>query len=155
MKDKDFIGKMVVSMSDGAQVGTVKDLVFHGLELTSLLVNGERGEGLLPYGDVGKNGPDAITIESYTLVDWNAGKTLEPDRRNTHDLRKLSVVDAEGNLLGHMHDFTMNSKGHVRDIAVRTEGVFGIGARHANVMGSRVRAIGPDMITVDMASKKK
>jgi sporulation protein YlmC with PRC-barrel domain len=153
MKDKDFIGKAVVSMGDGAQVGTVKDLVFRGLNLAALVVDGECGEGLLPYGSVGKNGPDAITIDSYTAIDWNAGRVVEPDSRSTHDLRKLSVVNAEGQILGHMHDFTMNSKGHVQKIYVRTDGIFGIGAHKEVVAGSRVRAIGSNMITVESARK--
>lgn len=154
VKNKDFIGKAVVSMADGARIGTVKELVFHGLDLASLVVDGERGEGLLPFSDVGRNGPDIITIESYTLVDWNAGKAMEPESRTSHDMKRLSVVDSEGNELGQVHDFTMNSKGRVQRIAVRTEGVFGIGAHETVVTGSQVRAVGPDIITVKHAHKK-
>ena len=153
MKENDFVGKPVVSMSDGAKIGKVRDMVFKGLDLTSLVVNGERGEGLLPIGLIGTNGPDAITIESYTVVDWNAGRLQDPDSRNTHDLRKLSVVDADGNMLGKMHELTMNAKGRVEEISVRTEGVFGIGAHETLVAASRVRAIGTDMITVEKAPK--
>jgi sporulation protein YlmC with PRC-barrel domain len=149
MKDKDLVGKKVVSMADGAQVGTVKDLVFHELELTALVVRGERGEGLLPYKDLGTNGPDAITIESYKQVDWNAGKSLDPESRSTHDLRKLSVMDADGNLLGHMHDLTMDEKGHVEDMSVRTDGILGLGSHETVIPAGRVRAVGADMITVD------
>jgi sporulation protein YlmC with PRC-barrel domain len=151
MRDKDLVGKTVVSMADGARVGTVKDLVFHELDLVSLVVRGEHGEGLLPYKSLGTNGPDAITIESYTLVDWNAGRTLEPDNKNTHELSKLAVVDSHGNMLGHMHGLTMDDGGHVQDIAVRTEGIFGIGAHEAVIPASRVRAVGADLITVDTA----
>src|SRR5580658_9762245 len=101
LKDKDLIGKSVVSMADGAKVGTVEELVFHGLDLNALVVKGERGEGLLPYISVGTNGPDAITIESYTLIDWSAGAGLGPDSKNLHQLRELSVVDSDGKSLGH------------------------------------------------------
>ncbi|MDR3691611.1 MAG: PRC-barrel domain-containing protein [Fimbriimonas sp.] len=153
MKDKDFINKQVVSMADGAKVGTVKDLVFNCLDLKALVVQGERGEGLLAFTDIGTNGPDAVMIESYTVIDWNAGRVLGPESRNTEDLRKLSVVDADGNLLGHMHHITMDPKGHVKHIAVRTVGVFGIGANETLVAGSRVRAIGADMITVEKSRK--
>jgi sporulation protein YlmC with PRC-barrel domain len=153
MNDKDFINKPVIAMADGAKVGTVKDLVFQGLELASLVIKGERGEGLLPYASIGKNGPDAITIESFTLVDWNAGRALAPDSRNTHELRKLAVMDADGNNLGHMDDFTMNAKGHVEDIVVRTQGVFGIGSQETVVSHSKVRAIGPEIITVERVGK--
>lgn len=149
MKDKDLVGKTVVSMADGARVGNVKDLVFHELELVSLVVQGERGEGLLPYRSLGTNGPDAITIESYTLVDWNAGRALAPDNKNIHELRKLAVVDSEGNMLGHIHGLTMDDDGNVQDIAVRRDGVFGIGAHETIIPGSRVRAVGADLITVD------
>ena len=152
MKDKDLVGKTVVSMADGARVGTVKDLVFHGLELSKLLIRGERGEALLDFKSIGVNGPDAITIESYTLVDWNAGRTLEPDNRDIHELRKLSVVDAGGKMLGHLHDLTMDDLGHVETIAVRTEGVFGVGAHETVIPGASVRAVGSNMITVEAAA---
>lgn len=154
MNEKDFIGKIVVSMSDGAKVGTVKDLVFHGLGLSDLLVAGERGEGLLPFDQIGTNGPDAVTVPSYSVIDWNAGRLMEPDRRNTHDLRKLSVVDSDGTMLGTVHDLTMTKAGKIQEIDVRTEGVFGLGAVHTMVAGGHIRAIGAQMITVDSVSKK-
>jgi|GEM_PF-1874504 len=154
MRDKDFLNKTVISMTDGAVIGKVKDLIFHDLDFSSLVVNGERGEGLLPFSSIGKNGPDAIMIESYTLVDWNAGRSLVPDSRTTHDLRKLSVVDGQGNMLGHIADFTMNSKGHVQEFVVRTEGVFGIGSQETVVPQSKVRAIGSEVITVEAETKK-
>jgi sporulation protein YlmC with PRC-barrel domain len=153
MNDKDLMGKAVVSMADGAQVGIVKDLVFRGLDLDSLVVRGERGEGLLPYTSLGKNGPDAITIESYTVVDWNAGPGLGPESKDLHHLRELSVMDADGKMLGHLHDLTMDAAGHVQDIAVRTDGVFGIGAHETVIPASRVCAVGTNMITVAADSK--
>ncbi len=149
MRDKDLVGKSVVSMADGARVGTVKDLVFHGLNLQALVVKGERGEGLLPFVSVGANGPDAITIESYTLVDWNKGPGLGPETMDIHRLRKLSVVDGNGKMLGHLHDLTMDTAGHVEDIRVRTEGVFGIGAHETVIPASDIRALGADLITVE------
>jgi len=151
MREKDLINKQVVSMADGAKVGTVKDLIFDGLDLKALVVNGERGEGLLALSNVGKNGPDAIMIESYTVIDWNVGRVAAPESRNTQDLRNLEVVDAAGNMLGHMHHFTMDSKGRLEELSVRTEGVFGIGASETLVAASRVRAIGANMITVEKA----
>ena len=153
MKEKDFIGKKLVSMADGVQVGTVKDLIFQGLDLTALVVRGEHGEGLLPYKEIGTNGPDAITIESYKLVDWNAGHSLQPDSRSSHDLRKLNFMDADGKLLGRIHDLTMDEVGHIQTMGVRTEGVFGLGSHETVVPASSIRALGSDMVTVDGKQK--
>ena len=152
MKYKDLVGKNIVGMADGAQVGRVKDLVFDGLDLTALVVAGERGEGLLPFKSLGANGPDAITIESYTLVDWNPGRILDPKSSDIHELCKLEVVDADGNMLGHMHDLTLDDKGHVEDIEVRSQGIFGIGAHETVIPGARIRAVGPKLITVEAVS---
>jgi sporulation protein YlmC with PRC-barrel domain len=138
-------------MADGARVGSVKDLVFRGMDLDALVVRGERGEGLLPYKSLGAIGPDAVTIESYTLVDWNPGPALGPETKDMHGLRQLAVVDAEGHKLGHLHNLTMDAAGHVEEIDVRTEGVFGLGAHQTVIPGKRVRAFGADMITVDSA----
>ena len=48
MKEKDLVGKHMVSINDGTRAGTVKDLVFDELQLTALVVKGDRGEGRLP-----------------------------------------------------------------------------------------------------------
>ncbi len=149
MRYKDLVGKSVVSMADGAVIGEVKDLVFRSLDLDALIVHGDRGDGLLPFTSLGTNGPDAITIESYTLVDWNKGPTLGPETSDLHHLRKLQVVDDTGKMLGHLHEITMNANGHLEDISVRTEGVFGIGAHVTVISRSHVRAVGPDLITVE------
>ncbi len=140
-------------MDDGAKVGTVNDLIFRGVEMVSLVVKGERGEGLLPYERVNENGPDALMIDSYTAIDWSSGLTLEPGTRSVHELRKLSVVDAEGNLLGRLHEFTITPKGRMEDLYIKTEGVFGIGSHESVVSQSRIRAFGPDAITVEMGKK--
>lgn len=151
MKSKVFIGKKVVGMSDGAEIGKVKDLIFTGLKLTGLVVKGDRGEGLLPYDSLGANGSDAMTVESYAVIDWSAGPEMAPESRTIHEIEKLKVIDAEGNMIGHMHDFTMSASGLIEEISVRTDGVFGIGSHETVVPSSRVRAIGTDMITVDSA----
>ena len=148
MKEKDLIGKLVVSMADGARVGTVEDLAFSNLKLTALVVNGERGEGLLPFKSLEANGPDAITIKSYTQINWSAGKALDPDTNNTNDLRKLTVVDADGNMLGHFHDLTMDTSGQVEEISVRSNGIFGVGAHETIIPASRIHAVGATLITV-------
>ena len=154
MKEKDLVGKHMVSINDGTRAGTVKDLVFDELQLTALVVKGDRGEGLLPYLSLGSNGPDAITISSLSAVDWNPGKAIELKPRNLHHLRKLSVVDSEGNALGHIHDFTMDAAGHIQEFDVRTEGVFGVGALKTLVEASQVVAMGADLMTVMVASPK-
>ena len=154
MRDKDLIGKAVVSMADGARLGAVKDLVFRGLDLEALVVHGDRGEGLLPFASLGTNGPDAITIDSYTLVDWNKGPSLGPETTDMHHMRKLPVVDGDGKMLGHLHGLRIDAAGHLEDISVRTEGVFGIGAHETVIPGSQVRAVGTNLITVEGAAKR-
>jgi sporulation protein YlmC with PRC-barrel domain len=149
MKEKELVGKSVVSLADGARVGAVKDLVFHGLTLGALVVRGERGEGLLPFDCAEAIGPDAITIESYTLVDWNKGPALGPESTDLNQLRKLKVVTADGRDIGQFHDLTMDSTGRVESISVKTEGVFGIGGHETIIPASGVRAIGPNLITVE------
>jgi hypothetical protein len=43
----------------------------------------------------------------------------------------------------------MDTAGHVEDIRVRTEGVFGIGAHETVIPASDIRALGADLITVE------
>ena len=149
MKQKEFVGKRVVSLADGVEIGKVKDLVFTGLNLSALVIAGERGDGLLPFESISANGPDAITIESFQLIDWNAGSTLTPESRTTQEIEKLKVIDAKGTMIGRLHDFKMNPNGWIEEIYIRTDGVFGIGAHETTVPSSKVRAIGAFLITVD------
>ena len=151
VKDKDFLGKKVVSVADGVQVGTVKDLVFDDLNLSALVVQGERGEGLLPFAALQNNGPDAVTIPTLSAVDWNPGNALAPKSRKLHDLHKLTVMDEQGTALGHIHDFTMDAGGHIQQVEVRTEGVFGVGAHKTFIEAGQVCAIGPKLMTVKSA----
>jgi sporulation protein YlmC with PRC-barrel domain len=149
MTEKDLLGKAVVSMGDGARVGKVKDLIFHGIQLQALVIKGERGEGLLPYERIGKNGPDAITIDSYTMVDWNGGTISDPESQEIGELRKLTVVDSNGKMLGHLHDLDLSESGLIQEIFVQTEGVFSIGAHKSRFAGPQIRSMGPKLITVD------
>jgi sporulation protein YlmC with PRC-barrel domain len=151
MRDKDLIEKSVISIADGERVGVVKDLVFLDLNVLGLLVMGNHGQGLLPFSKLESIGPDAIMVASTSVVDWNAGSVLVSGGRNTRDLRKLSVVDSEGNFLGHIHDFNMDSTGQIKEINIRTEGVFGIGSQRTMVEGAEVCGIGSDVITVRAA----
>jgi sporulation protein YlmC with PRC-barrel domain len=152
---KDLIGKPVVSLEEGAQVGRAKDLVFQGLELQALVVQGEHGEGQLPYADIRTPGPDAITIESSSLIDWDPGQGKESSGKGRSEFLELAVVDAEGNNLGHVHDLNFDLTGQVEDIAVRTEGIFGIGAHETTIPRSQIRAVGPKWITVETLSKDR
>jgi sporulation protein YlmC with PRC-barrel domain len=149
MNENDLVGKAVVSMADGAKVGVVNDLIFKGVSLQGLSLKGDKGNGILAFKNIGTTGPDAISIESYKNVDWDAGKTLEPDSHNLHDLRKLKVIDDSGTELGHLHAVTLDNLGNIEEIAVRTEGVFGIGSHQALIAGARIRSLGPTLITVE------
>ena len=139
-------------MGDGTRVGSVTDVLFNGLDVNSLVVHGDHGNGLLPYRDVLSNGPDAITIESSTLIDWNAGPESDVEGKGAQHLRKLAVMDADGAMLGHVHDMDMDEPGHVENITVRGDGIFGFGGHETRIQTSRVRAVGPKMITVQMST---
>jgi sporulation protein YlmC with PRC-barrel domain len=149
MNAQELIGKPVVSISDGARVGTVKDLLVDtaGLSIAGFLIGGAKGDGRLQFDQIKANGNDAITIENVSSVEWNIGRPANSERRMT-DFLELAVINEAGSALGNIHDVLIDDSGRIESLAMREGGVFGIGSHRTSVPRTDVRAVGERMITV-------
>jgi len=148
-------GMPVISMADGAKIGTVKDVLFDPSELRAagLVLVMAGGESLLPFGSVRSIGADAITVETTTT---SSGVTMQgavEDLSRLAELVGLPILSGEGTHLGQVTDVAIDpGDGHITGLAVQRGGLLGIGATRVTIEGSAIRGIGPSVVTVE-ASK--
>ncbi len=153
MKASSLKDKPVVSMADGAQVGTVKELLFDpsDFRLTALLLRADSGESTLAFGSVHSVGSDAIMVESAADTAGAKGQAVLDTARGLGDLMDLSAVNSDGTLLGKVKDLEIGDQdGSLTKLEVHRGGVLGIGGTTVTIPPSAIRSIGPKLITVDM-----
>lgn len=155
MKASTLKDKPVVSMADGAQVGTVKELLFDTTDfrLLALLLRADSGESTLPFGAIRSIGSDAIMVESAADTAGAKGQAALDATRGLEDLMSLSAVNGEGTLLGKVKELEIGDQdGRLTRLEVHRGGVLGIGGTTVTVPLSAIRSIGPKLVTVDMPS---
>ena len=153
MKASRLKDKPVVSMADGAQVGTVKELLFDtaDLRLTALLLRATSGESTLPFGSIGSIGSDAVMIERAADTAGAQGQAALDTTRGLDDLMSLSAVNVAGTLLGKVSELEIDEQdGRLTKLEVHRGGVLGIGGTTVTILPSAIRSIGPKLITVDL-----
>lgn len=137
-------GRQVISVGEGAKLGSVEDLVFNveTRTVTHLLV----GSGnAVAYGKVKTVGPDAVMVESRS--------ELEPapsEGARFGDVSKLPALSTEGVNLGSLADLTLDlATGRIVSVEVRSGGVLGIGQQKAMFSIDKVRSFGGEAVTVE------
>lgn len=153
MKISTIVEKSVVSMADGEIVGVVKD--FHidvdRLRATAIVLGGPNGLGLLPLNTVKSFGADAITIEDTQVIQWATGQISAASGREASTLKKLSVVDGDGNTVGELQDISLDLPGgQITSLQVGKGAVFGIGGHKEDIPTASIRMIGPSLITIEL-----
>jgi len=145
----------VVSMADGAKLGTVKDVMFDPSKLRAarLILVMAGGESLLPFGSVRSIGADAIMVETTTT---SSGLTMEGALQGLcglDDLVGLPILSGEGTHLGQLTDVAIDpGDGHITGLAVHRGGLLGIGGTRVTIEGSAIRGIGPKFVTVETST---
>jgi sporulation protein YlmC with PRC-barrel domain len=147
-------GIAIVSVSEGAKLGTVSGALFDpaSLRLTALDVKGGAGRFIIPLGQIKAFGADAVTVESssVTQVQGESGASTEV---SLDTLRKRKVVDEEGTLLGTLHSLDIESvSGDVESIVVHKGGILGLGGESHTIPAAAIKSIGTDLITVTSIS---
>jgi len=146
----DLRRKPVVSMSDGAKLGDVEDLVVDVAQwrVPELYIVSKGSHGILALNRVKNIGPDAVTVESAEAVDWNA----KPSGSLFGSIKGLQVVDGGGTVLGHPVDLHYQN-GEVESLEVNKGGVLGLGVQVTIVTPSQIRGVGDRLITVELSAE--
>lgn len=139
----------MVSLSDGIKRGEIDDLVvdLSRVAVLGLVLSGKDG-GYLSLSRVRGFGSDAVTIESEEALvpTREQGATFE-------SLKELTVVDADGEILGHIDEIRFEPTGALQSLEVHKGGVLGIGAHVTQIPASAIRGVGPKILTVDLPSE--
>jgi sporulation protein YlmC with PRC-barrel domain len=154
MKATELINKPVLSISNGTKVGNVQTVVLDQAELriSRLVLRGKDSEAELPFRSINSIGPDAITIESATMLDSEPHRPAdgqEEATRSLAELRRMLVITSEGKLIGEARDLEFDPQdGRLVALRVQRGGLFGIGSAASWVPASELRALGPQFVTI-------
>jgi len=144
----------VVSMADGAKVGTVQDVLFDTAQyrVAALVLASAGGQILLPFNAIKSIGNDAVTVDSLAATQGVGTSLTRDGLRGLNDMTSLKVVNSDGSLLGDVKDIEIErADGKLTEVAVRKGGVFGMGGTVLTMPVASIRSIGPKLMTVDVS----
>jgi len=141
-------GLAVITLAEAERVGRVEDVVF---ETSPLRAAGLRLR--TETGDIRSIGADAIITENVTSAEQNDAALNRRQLPGLEDLRKLNVVDEEGQFLGHIGRLEMDpGTGTVERIEVRKGEVLGMGGEGRTLSPDQIISVGAELITVRRAA---
>jgi sporulation protein YlmC with PRC-barrel domain len=152
MKASELKNRPIVSLNGGVKVGEVSDLTLDAtnVQVGALLLTGHTDSSAVPFPAVRHIGPDAVTIDDSRIVQAPAKNGGIAERRIS-SLRGMSVLNARGTHVGNVDDLEFDPEsGRVTALVVYRGGVMGIGGSHERIPASAIRAVGSELVTVDL-----
>ena len=151
MKAQKIKGMAVVSITDGAKLGYIDDLLFDPKEqrLAALRVSADNQAAVIPFADVRSVGTDAVTVPSNDVRQWTAPSAPLTVLPNLEKMSKLKVVDEAGTLIGTVDDIEIDPQdGRISEVHAHRGGVLGVGGHKTTVTAKDVISIGDDVMVV-------
>src|SRR4051812_28102598 len=110
MKGLALKGMPVVSMAEGAELGTVDDVLFDParLRVGALALRAGHDRSILPFEAVGNIGVDAVMVETTAATAGETGQSSREELRALGGLVGLPVMDSEGTILGEVADLEIS-----------------------------------------------
>jgi uncharacterized protein YrrD len=154
MTTKLVKGTPVVSLADGATLGTIDHVYFDPQRLAVVGFTFHRGGGLFGTGssglvdisDVHAFGSDAVTVDDVSVV--RSELAIDASDRNLLDLESLlnrTVMTANGTLVGRVAAIQFGDSSH----RLTALDVIGEGSDdHGSIVASEIQTIGPELIIV-------
>jgi sporulation protein YlmC with PRC-barrel domain len=142
----------IVSVSEAMRLGKVDEVLFvtDPLRVAALRASGDDSDFIVPIDRINRFGPDAVMVETPDVRELAHG--TDPNVRTLADLRRLKVVDEEGNDLGTVRTVEFNpDDGQVEQLITGDGGPLGIGGRRATIKARAIRGVGPELVTVASA----
>lgn len=141
-------GRQVISVAEGARLGTVEDLLFSGdrRAVTHLLVGSGQA---LAFAKIKKVGPDAVMVETRSDLEPIPAESV----LKFSEVCKLPAMSTDGANLGSLAELTFDlSAGQIVTAEVRSGGVLGIGQQKSVFSIDKVRSFGEDAVTIEVAT---
>jgi uncharacterized protein YrrD len=153
IKSKKFIGMPVISLSEGQQIGKIKELVIDpNSKLVAALLVEQKGwfkdQKFIPYAKVCSVGDDAITIEQSTSI--QKGASLPEILQLTKDKYQIldeKVVTESGRVLGLVEEYYVDiSTGTIAGLEISGSFINSLMTGRAFLDTTLVRTIGKELI---------
>jgi sporulation protein YlmC with PRC-barrel domain len=151
MNAETIKGLAVVSISTGARLGRVEDVVFdpQALRVAALRVSAAGQQALIPFDKVRALGSDAVTVPNDDVTQWDKPEGPLATMMGLDDLAKCKVVDEAGTLVGTIGAVEIDPQdGRITQLQARQGGVLGIGRTTETIAASEISSIGPDIVVI-------
>jgi sporulation protein YlmC with PRC-barrel domain len=154
MTTKLVKGTPVVSLADGATLGTIDHVYFDPERLAVVGFTfhqrgglfGSGSSGLVDISDVHAFGPDAVTVNDVSVVRSElAVDAIDCNLLDLESLLNRTVMTVNGTLVGRVAAIQFGDSSH----ALRALDVIGEGSDdHGSIAASEIQTIGPELIIV-------
>jgi sporulation protein YlmC with PRC-barrel domain len=155
MNATDIKGKAVISVTSGARLGRVDDVLFDAgsLAIAALRVSAEGQQALIPFDQVQSLGSDAVMVASADVAQWITTSSAAEGLISFDALKRYKVVDDAGTLLGTPQALELDpTNGRLQRLEIHKGGVLGMGGESATASGSDIASVGADVIVVRAAT---
>ena len=154
MNAAEIKGKAVISVTTGARLGRVDEVLFdaRSLAIAALRVAAAGQQALIPFTQVQSLGSDAVMVAGDDVAQWITTATAAEGLIAFDALKGYQVVDDAGTLLGTSQALVLEpSDGRLQQLQVHKGGVLGMGGQSLTVPGSAIASVGADVIVVRAA----
>jgi uncharacterized protein YrrD len=151
MNTVDIKGKAVLSVTTGARLGRVEEVLFDpaSLDMAALRISANHQQAVIPFDQVHSIGRDAVMVAGGDVAQWITTSRAAEGLVAFDDLKHHKVVDDAGTLLGTPRAIAVEPHtGQLHQIEVHTGGMLGMGGQTTTVPGSDVTGVGADVIVV-------
>lgn len=145
-------GLAIVSLTDGAKLGRIDDVLFgtQPLRATALRATGDGQGFVIPFEQVKAIGADAVTVESGQVTQTDSSGGAFGALPGLDELKKLKVVDEAGTLVGMLSGIDLDpATGRVTGVSVHKGGLLGLGGTTVTIDPAAIRGVGSELLTVN------
>lgn len=151
MKADDIKRMTVLSIENGAKLGTVDDVVFdtRGMRVAALCIKADQQRATVPFDQIRSIGADAVTVPTDAVAHWGGASTALGNLPNLDALRELKVVDEAGTLLGKVRQVDIAPEdGRITRLEVHKGGILGMGGDTELIDAGEVTSVGDEVMVV-------
>ncbi len=151
MKGKELKGKTVVSITDGAKLGQVDDVLVdtEGLRVAALHVKGPGAEALIPFDKVTSATSDVVTVPNSTAAQPPRAQDDAEHLASLGEVTKLKVIDEAGTFLGVIQSVEVDPQsGAILEMQTQKGTAMGLGRESHTIAASEVTSVGEEVVVV-------
>jgi len=154
MNADNLKGMAIVSLGEGAKLGSISEVLFatQPLRAAALSAAGNGQDFIIPFEQIKNIGTDAVTVESGQVTQTASKEGAYSGLATLGALTQRKVVDEAGTLIGTISDLDFDTTtGQVTSLTVHKGGMLGLGGTTTTLDAATIRSVGNDLLTVGTA----